>query len=108
MVATGDPSLATDVVAGIPDLVGQALVAVGAPPGLLVIRGFVIVVVVAELAARSGVVPGVADVLAQLVAGVADLVGQALVAVALAPGFLGFRLALAIGLLHVVHGAASG
>jgi len=49
------------------------------------------------------VIPGVAEVLADLVAGVADCVAKVL-AIAVAPGFLGVLLAFAVGLLDVVHG----
>ena len=88
--------LAAQVVAGVPDLVGHALVAVGLAPSALVgVRGRI----------TAKVVASVAEILAHLVADVPDLVGQALVAVALAPGFLGLLLAFAVRLLDVVHGS---
>src|SRR6476646_1651808 len=88
--------VAANLVAGVADLVGQAVVAVGLAPGFL-----------ARVAGGTGgagqVVTGVAEVLAHLVAGIADLVGDAVVAVGLAPGFLGRLLAFAVGALDVVH-----
>jgi len=87
--------LASEIVSGVPDLVGQAL-AIHAPLGLLRCVGRIVHAAIDRVA-------DVAGLLSQLVPGVPDLVGQALVAVGLAPSFLGVRLAFAIGLLRGVQ-----
>ena len=81
--------LAPHRVAGVADLVGEALVAVGSTPLCLLVVHVV-------LGALADLVAGVAGLLADLVAGVAQLVLARLGAVSLAPGFLGGLLTFAV------------